>query len=226
MIRNFLILAALAMAISACSNLDMQGVDPKDFYAEHPVKNTVETRHMLYTLDFRVDRNRLTSDAIDDMHSALRDISPEAVESVMVRIAPSQAANEERREHIIKLLRYMGYPRKVVHFESLKGTRAREAHLDIAYAAVVLPHCPDWRTSPYLTYSNTHNANFGCASTVNLGLMVADPRDLEKGTGNVTPDSERNSTVIRNYRSGIVAEPAASSSTGTTEAGTTAEPAQ
>jgi len=217
MIRNFLILAILAMAISACTHMDMQGVDPKDFYAEHPVKNTVETRHMLYTLDFKVDKNRLTGDAMDDLQSALRDISPESVESVTVTLAPSQITNEERREHITKLLRYMGYPRKAIRFESVKGTRIREAHLDIAYASVVAPHCPDWRTSPVTTYSNTQNANFGCASTVNLGLMVADPRDLERGTGNVTPDAERNSAVIRNYRSGGPAPAAADTSTNATD---------
>ena len=69
-------------------------------------------------------------------------------------------------------------------------------------AAVVLPDCPDWRMSPVTTYSNTHQANFGCATTVNLGLMVADPHDLVRGTGAAGMDTQRNSQVISDYRAG------------------------
>jgi pilus biogenesis lipoprotein CpaD len=212
MIRYFLLMLVLAMMVSACATRDLQGVDPKDFYTEHPVKNTVETRHMLYTLDFSIDKNRLMGDDIDDFQSAVRDISPEAVESVVVKLSPSQMNNEARRQHITKLLRVMGYKTRAIMFESSKETHVREAQLDISYASVVLPHCPDWRTSPVTTYSNTQQANFGCASAVNLGLQVADPRDLEQGSGDPTPDSERNSAVIRAYKTGTPSATTSSSS--------------
>ena len=202
MIRNILTVTA-ALLLSACSShWDMQGVDPQEYYTQHPVENKVEVRHLLYSMAFTADRNRLTADAIEDFRSAISDARPEAVESIRVGLAPSQMGNDMRKEHIAKLLRGMGYHRKFVHFESTPGTAANAAEVDIAYAAVVLPHCPDWRKSPVTTFSNTPQPNFGCASTVNLGLMVADPRDLEKGTGENAPNAERNSIVIHNYKSG------------------------
>jgi pilus biogenesis lipoprotein CpaD len=213
--KNIILTMAAAASMSACSHMDMQGIDPKDFYVDHPVENTTETRHMLYTMNFKVDKSHLSGDAIDDFQSAVQDIFPEAVESVIVKLAPSQMANEERRQHIIKLLRGQGYEGKVIHFEAAKETHVREAQLDISYAAVVTPHCPDWRTSPITTFSNTTQGNIGCSSVVNLGLQVANPRDLEKGNGMITPDAERNALVIHTYKTGgSFAAPSSTSGTG------------
>ena len=79
----------------------------------------------------------------------------------------------------------------------LPATERDHVRIDVRYAVVVPPNCPDWRTSPVTTYSNTMLAgNFKCASVVNLGMMVADPHDLVKGTGDVAPDVVRDSDVI------------------------------
>ncbi len=56
--------------------------------------------------------------------------------------------------------------------------------------------------SPVTTYSNTHQGNFKCAQVVNLGLMVADPHDLVKGTGDVPTDTERASKAVQDYHAG------------------------
>lgn len=65
--------------------------------------------------------------------------------------------------------------------------------------------CPDWTASPYFTFNNARQGNFGCATTTNLGLMLEDPRDLERGAsgGHITPDAYRSTDVIKNYRSGL-----------------------
>lgn len=202
MARNVTMILA-ALTVSACTgSWDMQGEDPVEYYSEHPVKNTVETQHMLYTMEFTADQNRLTGDGIEDLQIAVRDIRPEAVETVRIGLAPSQMDNELRKQHITKLLRGMGYNRKLIRFESTEGLTAEAVDLDISYAVAVPPHCPDWRKSPVTNYSNTTQPNFGCASAVNLGLMVADPRDLERGSGDSAPDRDRNAIVIRNYKSG------------------------
>jgi pilus biogenesis lipoprotein CpaD len=199
--NNFSVLAA-ALLLSACAHSDMQGVDPKEYYSEHPVETKVEARHMLYTMDFRVDRSHLSGSDIDNFQSAVSDISPEAVESVVVKLAPSQMSNKARQQHISKLLRGMGYSVKAIRFESSKDTTVREAALDITYAAVVNPRCPDWRVSPVTTYSNTTQPNFGCATTVNLGAMVVDPHDLEKGNGSTNVYTPTAVKAVQDYRSG------------------------
>jgi pilus assembly protein CpaD len=46
---------------------------------------------------------------------------------------------------------------------------------------VTPPNCPDWSKDPVSNHDNTPPSNFGCATVTNLGLMVADPRDLVIG---------------------------------------------
>ena len=114
------------LLLSACSSMDMQGIDPKDYYAENPIENKVGPNGEL--------------------------ISP--------------------------------------------------------------PNCPDWRTSPVTTFSNTKQANLGCASVTNLGLMLEEPRDLERGAsgGRIAPDANRSVDAVRNYRSAIANPPVTVSS--------------
>jgi len=68
--------------------------------------------------------------------------------------------------------------------------------------------CPDWTASPYSTYENGQQGNFGCATVTNLGLMLVDPRDLERGSsgGHIPPDMNRAGKAIERYRSGVPAE--------------------
>ena len=53
-------------------------------------------------------------------------------------------------------------------------SRTDAARLLIGYYAVATPGCPDWRKPTAIDYSNQPSSNFGCASQINLGLMVAD----------------------------------------------------
>lgn len=116
------------LLLSACSQMDMHGTDPKEYYAKHPIENKVGPKGEL-----------------------------------------------------------------------------------------ISPNCPDWKTSPVTTYSNTKQGNIGCATVTNLGLMLEDPRDLERGAsgGHITPDTARSSLAIQNYRSGT-ASPTAPATTTTT----------
>lgn len=212
-IRNFLCLLIIAIAISACSQMDMQGVDPKDFYAEHPVKNDVETRHALFTLNFD-DMHEITEDSSKEFQDMMQDVSPAAIESVKIRLAPSQMTNGNRQQNIAKLLRSMDYDTSALKFESSKETSAADAELDVSYAIVVPPHCPDWRTSPVTTNSNMPQANFACATTVNLGAMVADPRDLKKGSGKSSVDTQTAVKALQDYKNGVL--PTSNSSGSTT----------
>jgi pilus biogenesis lipoprotein CpaD len=195
----------MLLVLSACvPQLDMQGVNPQEYYAEHPIENSVEIRHAVHTMTFAAGTDRLTGDAIDALQMALVDATPTATESVTVSLAPAQMGNDKRKEHISKLLRSMGYARKQITFEAAKDTKNNTAEVDVTYAEVVSPHCPDWRTSPVTTYSNSQQGgNIGCASVVNLGRMVADPHDLVKGVGEVSPDSARNAAVISGYKKGV-----------------------
>ena len=49
---------------------------------------------------------------------------------------------------------------------------------------------------------NTPGANFGCAITSNLGMMVANPRDLLRGRNPGPSDATAVSAAIARYRAG------------------------
>lgn len=101
------------LLLSACASMDMQGNDPYNYYAEHPIEN---------------------------------------------RVGPN--------------------------------------------GELISPDCPDWRTSPITTFSNTQQGNFGCATVTNLGLMLENPRDLEQGAsgGYLPPHPDRSADAITRYR--------------------------
>jgi pilus biogenesis lipoprotein CpaD len=216
--RNALLLGASLMVTAACApGQDMHGQDPNAFYNANPIKNKVETRSQSHSVFFPEGHARLASQEIDALFAGLADVSPMAVESVQIQLHPSQMHNDARRTHLVKLLRSRGYAAKHIMFEPMKDVDRNGARIDVSYAAVVLPRCPDWRTSPVTNYSNVLNpSNFGCASQVNLGLMVADPRDLEYGTGDGMPDTQRTIKVIEDYRSGTSAATSDSSATSAT----------
>jgi len=221
--KKYVTLAALLLS-GCASQWDMQGNDPKDYYAEHPVKNTVETRTASHTLHFVGDR--VSEDELDALRADLNAVTPSAAQKVKVSLNPLQLDNEARKQRLTKTLVGMGYARKTVSFVAQKGMGSNDAKLDITYSAVISPRCPDWRMSPVTTYSNTAH-NIGCATTANLGLMVADPQDLVRGQDDGAYDSQRTSTTMDQYNGGKdMSQTAAAPASGSSAASTTTAGAQ
>jgi len=67
---------------------------------------------------------------------------------------------------------------------------------------VTPPDCPNWTKSPSDDHENAAASNFGCANATDLGLMVADPRDLVIGRGMGPESAEHASLAIQRYREG------------------------
>ena len=88
---------------------------------------------------------------------------------------------------------------------------AGAAALEVVRTHVTAPDCPDWSKPGLLDMSNTGSSNFGCATAVNLSLMVADPADLAQGRELGAADGERMAEAVRRYRTGELPAPSASS---------------
>jgi pilus assembly protein CpaD len=96
---------------------------------------------------------------------------------------------------------------------------------------VVPPDCPNWTSPAVGDHSNQPGSNFGCATSTNLGLMVADPRDLVIGRTLGPAEGDAALAAVKRYRLGKIKDPApisantiygaapASSSPGTGDAG-------
>lgn len=223
MLRKLSLLPVTLLAIACSPSSDFQGMPPEAYQAVYPKTNTVENftdSHLVY---FSAGKNSLSAEAEDSLRMFFSDIPPTSAESVMIVM---RKPNDDRAHYLIRKLRALGFARSDIHLSTAASVARDSARIDVVYTVAIPPNCPDWRKSASHNFSNTLHSNMGCASVTNLGLMVADPRDLERGHGNVTPDPTRSSLAVQKYRSGADisagSTSSGSSSGGTQEASTSA----
>lgn len=212
-IESLLCAVALTLFVSCSPTYDLQGHDPQEYYAAHPRENKVETRHFQTGLQFKNSQTTLASDKIANLHSELADINPHAVSKIYIGSTTSMNHKTVRMKYVHNLLAKAGFTTKPEFFTQA-GLPHDKIVIDIAYAAVIPPDCPDWKMSPVTTYSNSLPANFGCATKTNFGMMIDDPRDLERGKSSNESPSERGAKAILDYRIGATPSGSSTSITG------------
>jgi pilus biogenesis lipoprotein CpaD len=82
----------------------------------------------------------------------------------------------------------------------------RRVELVLERYLVTLPACPDWSRQSGTDFANQPHSNFGCATQTNLGLMVAEPKDLVRGRSLAPADGVHQAEGIVRYRTGKVVE--------------------
>lgn len=65
---------------------------------------------------------------------------------------------------------------------------------------VTPPDCPSTTLQLSRNFANAQMPHIGCANTINLGQMVANPRDLVAGTGDQRPITDKATQAIRLWR--------------------------
>lgn len=80
---------------------------------------------------------------------------------------------------------------------------------------VTPPKCPNWTEPAVGIHTNGVSSNFGCADATNLGLMVANPRDLVIGRRPGPPEGDAAIAGVDRYRRGVPKEPSAVSASST-----------
>jgi pilus biogenesis lipoprotein CpaD len=78
----------------------------------------------------------------------------------------------------------------------------RRVELVLERYLVTLPGCPDWSRRSGTDFANLPHSNFGCATQTNLGLMVAEPRDLLRGRTLGPADGIHQAEGVVRYREG------------------------
>lgn len=72
--------------------------------------------------------------------------------------------------------------------------------VDVRGLAVILTSCPNWSRDVAADTANRAMSNLGCATAHNLGMMLDDPRDLERGAALVGADGTREADAVVRYR--------------------------
>jgi type IV pilus biogenesis protein CpaD/CtpE len=79
-------------------------------------------------------------------------------------------------------------------------SRNRSVEVIATVYEVQLPACPDWSRNLGFDPLNLPLSNLGCANAANLGLMIADPKDLVRGRSIGEADGAREAEAIVRYR--------------------------
>ena len=112
-------------------------------------------------------------------------------------------AQLQRRAVAAALSRYGVSPTAALPTEGAAATPG-VVTVVVARYVVTPPPCPDWSRKPSSDGENQTSSNFGCADAYNLGLMVADPRDLVNGHELAPADGDAATLSIQRYRDGKV----------------------
>lgn len=198
-----LTLAALGVLLAGCSF----PTSPPEEIA--PEKNQVEVERTLYShiVEFERGDHELTAAARQRLQQFLRESGADRHATMVVTAAPTVPGElaERRRDTAVRFLREKGF-RPKPEDDLLDPHPVAEADVLIRVARyhAVLADCPDYSRTVIGDYHNLPSSNFGCAYHSNLGLMVANPRDLLRGRGLAPADGERQSATIRAYREGEI----------------------
>lgn len=113
-----------------------------------------------------------------------------------------KAANDSENQRSNTVLKYMSaHGVKAAVLPSVEAEPGL-VRIVVNRYVVVPPNCPDWSKPTNADYSNTPMSNLGCSNTANLGLMVADPRELIQGRTAGSADGEGSVLAIQRYRTG------------------------
>ena len=217
-----LVLAAMTLAACAPGSTSM---DPAVGWLEAGSPKELEVdraqyRHIVY---FPTDRDDIVGAEQDRLIAFLQAVQPKDSDSIRVEGHADERATDlynldlaaRRMETVKRFLNESGIRRLNTHASAF-GERApavagtgedawrqnRRVEIVLERYLITPPACPDWSRKSGIDYANKPHTNFGCATATNLGLMIANPRDLVKGRELGPADGIHQAEGIIRYRKG------------------------
>jgi len=201
---HFVLLAAIAGLLAACAPT-LQ--DSQWTGAEAPKENKVLYLRQTHDVRFEAGTDALSPAEQQRLAAFV------AREDVGRSDEISLAAGDDGREQTLASRRaaaVAGYLRGLnlkPESDATSTAPADRVTVSVGRYVVVPPNCPDWRKPSADDPANSPSSNFGCATVTNLGLMVADPRDLVSGKAPSESDAEYNALAVQRYREGTIKQP-------------------
>jgi pilus assembly protein CpaD len=113
----------------------------------------------------------------------------------------------KRLDAVAKMLRQIRAPATVAQRPTVDGALSPNAVVvTLGRYVVTPPSCPDWTKPEADDFTNTPASNYGCANATNMGLMVANPADLVRGSSDGSADGDYGAIGIQHYRNGDVSK--------------------
>lgn len=220
------LLPVVGLALTACAPGAADGNPALGWTeASSPKELEVERAQHRHPVYFATDSDRIDAVEQDRLLRFLASVDPASHDTIRIEGHADERAGDlynldlsaRRAERVAGFLRAQGL-RSVELRPAAYGEQApanpgwtpaalqdnRRVEVVIDHYAVVLPPCPDWSMESGRDYANLPHTNLGCATRTNLGLMVADPRDLEQGRSLGPADATREAEAIVRYRTGKI----------------------
>ena len=193
--------AAMCLGLSAC-------LPPKAMWSDNDTvkRNVVALHHITHDLKFAGDATGLTDAQVAELDRFLANSMVGYGDEFSIE-TPSNDVSADRRVALSSYLKGRGLVVSSVPVAYGGPLPADSVRLILNRYAVTPPPCPDWRKPATTDFNNQTSSNFGCATETNLGLMVANPRDLANGRNLGPADAENAAKSVENYREDKVPEP-------------------
>lgn len=107
---------------------------------------------------------------------------------------------EKARRNVTAAVHAWGVPVSAPPAEVDRSPANNAAFVIVDRYVVTPPDCPNSTLNLNRNYANAPSPQHGCAMVINLGQMVADPRDLLAGKAGALPVTEKATQAIRMWR--------------------------
>lgn len=182
--------------LGACSDIpDFKKVAP--YHPDQVRAPVVQPLAVLHTVAFDPSSVVLTDTARDDLDLFMSRQQVDRMDRLTI-VVPDDGATARGRAN--RLTAYLAYKRLDARVEVSPRRAGDGVRLLVERYQVTLPGCPDWTQPGGIEHGNQPHSNWGCATAVNLGLMVANPRDLAEGHDGGFGDGTAQVLGIERYR--------------------------
>jgi pilus assembly protein CpaD len=193
--RTAYLSAVLILALTGCDS-PVEQWQP----AEAPKANKVEFVRLAHSVRFAPGAAALAPAEARRLIAFIDDAEIAGGDEIYLDTGPADGLAQKRQATVRALLSRRGI--RAVALPGGNAARGDEVALQVERYVVTPPACPNWSKPSGGDPTNTVGSNFGCATATNLGLMVADPRDLLVGRKPGPADAEPAVRAVHNYRTG------------------------
>ncbi|HKT16648.1 MAG TPA: CpaD family pilus assembly lipoprotein [Stellaceae bacterium] len=181
--------------------------------AEAPKANKVDFVTVSHEVQFPAGASAPTSNEVTALSRFLENSAVGYGDQVTIDTGPrngnpaSDQLAARRLQAVTVMLRQHGIEAHVAARPTVDGALARNGvAVTIGRYVVTPPACPDYSKPEADDFNNTPSSNYGCATTANLGLMVANPGDLVHGQTLGPADGDFAARGVQLYRNGQIAK--------------------
>lgn len=202
------LLFAAAMLLSGCTP-EVARWSP----AEAPQQNQVNFTTMAHPVRFVSNATEPTGSEAKALSDFLNGVDVGYGDQVTIDAGPAtgnaaaDALAAKRMDAVTSMLRKLRIRAQAAARPSVDGALTQNTVVvTVGRYVVIGPNCPDRSKPEGDDFSNTVQSNYGCATATNLGLMVANPRDLLSGTPAGPADADFAARGVQQYRAGEISK--------------------